>query len=561
MFPAVRRALSPTSMMMGGTNKDDHQPKHEKPKSPPAASDAESYADTYFREIGFKTGDNSLIGSTESPELDGDGDDDSRLLLVEDVDRSLGLLEDNSLATDVERAVAAAAADDDDDLENNNYSYLYGQQQHQQDSRSSGNSKNNSNGLIMSKAYSTPYHSYFGSFQQEQEEEEEDDAQEIVRPSPRNYNITYPENANDDVSISTLGEESIRRKPSPLYAHQRRAAAAAAAVEAALSNNKKHFAKTTTTTPGRHHHDHHQLDDQHLDLKKIRTGSTLEERPSEDSDDFHHRHLARHSKQQGTSRSSSEKEEEESAAEKLNIKRRWKFIYFIFGTSLILLSTAAVVLGFSIVELKNSENDEASSSSSSSDGTWVPEIPEEWVVKSSSSPPSTATTTENHDWELALQDVLQIIGTVSPQSLSSISDTSTPQYQALDWLVYNPDYFDYSVERVLQRWSMAVLYFSLGGGGSDDWATSTSTAGTTTTTTGTRQLSKSSLSESDPPSTEMVAWLSEDSHECLWYTTDLEDVCDSEGRLVGLHLSDMGLSGSIPPEVSLLSGSLGKYHY
>jgi hypothetical protein len=519
MFPAIKRKLSPRSAS------DSHTQDN---------GDAESYADTYFAEIGFKTGDNSLVGSTESPELDG-GES-----MLEDIDRSLGLLEDNSLATDVERAVADLAGPNSSS-ENN---YYYGSQaaatadhDHDQNHSSKSDRPSPSNGtsaLTMSKAYNAPFHSYFGAFA-DREDDEESSTAEIVRPSPRgSYNIAYPnaENAmhSDDVSISTLGEESVRRKPSPLYAQQQRAAA-----EKGRKTAKQH-SPTGTLVPGGVEGSHPPLDE--LELKKTRTGSTLEDRPSEDWEE----HLAKNSTTKAHSRQSSSSRHSTLGEDEAASKKRWRFIYFIMGSALLLLSTAAIVLGFSIAELKN-KSDEETDSSSSSNTAWVPELPKDWVKSSPTAAPVVPSTTSQPQpeslfdlVELAQEDLLQIVGTVSPDSLSSISDTTTAQYRAFDWMVHsNPDYFDYSVERVLQRWSMAVLYFSLGG---ESWQVPPLTSNR-------RRLSN-----------QTVEWLS-DAHECLWYTTDVEDVCDTEGRVVGLHLSNAGLSGSIPPEVSLLSDSLG----
>ena len=451
-------------------------------------SDVESYADTYFNEIGFKVGENSCMGSTESPDLDDEE------MLYKSSERSMGLLDDSSLATDIERAVASGVGEGHPGRPKQKPQSQQQQQQppHKQQREELKRPKSR-NGLSIAKAYNAPFHSYFGQLV--------NDDGPIVSPSA--YDISYHSKHVDDVSISTLGEDSIKRKPSPMYAQQR----------SGPPTSKEKKAPPDS-----------------LDLKQARTGSTLEERPSEDSNERSKKN-AKHSRQSSAARSAPQVVEPS--------EKRWRLIYFVIGTALILLATASVVLGFTIVQLKNSQPSKAQAPSS----TWMPSI-HHWTSSPTASPtepPSKKPSPQSSTVDAAIHDLLQMINAVSPDSLNSINDTSAPQYQAFEWTINDPEYMAYSVDQVLQRWAMAVIYFSLGGEG---WSMPP------------RRLAKN---ESSSVATQ-VDWLSY-SNECLWYTTDTErnNVCNDAGGLITLQLVNTGLVGTIPPEIALLGGTLGKW--
>jgi Leucine-rich repeat (LRR) protein len=112
----------------------------------------------------------------------------------------------------------------------------------------------------------------------------------------------------------------------------------------------------------------------------------------------------------------------------------------------------------------------------------------------------------------------------SPVSIRALGDQRSPQYRALRWsaddLQGSPDL---SEERILQRWTLAVFFFSLGG----------------------------------------EAWLSRDGwltreNECLWFSSspDDESICDELGRLKRIVLEGNNLQGGLPDELGLLSDSL-----
>lgn len=137
------------------------------------------------------------------------------------------------------------------------------------------------------------------------------------------------------------------------------------------------------------------------------------------------------------------------------------------------------------------------------------------------------------------QDLLSIIASFSPASIATVGDTATPQYQAFDWLVNDPRYLEYNIASVLQRWVLAVFFFSTGG---PEWKTENFPE---TFADGVTPLGK-------------TPWISY-TDECMWETTNLGDgakVCDDDNMVFAIHLKKLGLTGSIPIELGLLSSGL-----
>ena len=110
----------------------------------------------------------------------------------------------------------------------------------------------------------------------------------------------------------------------------------------------------------------------------------------------------------------------------------------------------------------------------------------------------------------------------------ALSDPSTPQYQALQWVTdrkIEDTVAVYTDARVLQQYSLATLYYSTNG--------------------------ESAWNRSD-------GWLSTTT-ECEWYGVECsqeEGGSEDSGLVVGLNLTDNGLDGTLPSDLVLLSASL-----
>jgi hypothetical protein len=111
----------------------------------------------------------------------------------------------------------------------------------------------------------------------------------------------------------------------------------------------------------------------------------------------------------------------------------------------------------------------------------------------------------------------------SPASLESLGEQSSPQFQALQWVGSDLGQHTFSNDRIIQRWVLAVLFYSTNGDAwqnADGWLTSLD--------------------------------------ECSWFTTSGGGICDDQGRITHVELRDNKLEGTLPRELSLLSNSLGK---
>lgn len=150
------------------------------------------------------------------------------------------------------------------------------------------------------------------------------------------------------------------------------------------------------------------------------------------------------------------------------------------------------------------------------------------------------TTSSNNESTTVLDTVKDYLVSVFPISAASLDDTTSPQYQALQWIsqgltgslrrrirgrrVQELD------ARLIQRWALAVLYFSTGGG----------VDGNTTSSSWTSD----------------AGWL-KSTNECEWSFV----VCDDSGSLTEVAIDDNALFGDIPPEIGLLGGSLRKLSF
>jgi hypothetical protein len=120
--------------------------------------------------------------------------------------------------------------------------------------------------------------------------------------------------------------------------------------------------------------------------------------------------------------------------------------------------------------------------------------------------------------------LLSLIESVSFDGGEALQNASSPQSQALEWLQQGINNTIEENWRLIQRYVLAVLYYSTSG---DTWL-------------------------------ENANWLSETS-ECTWYTDALDPICDENGRFLRIVLLGNNLQGTVPNELALLSDSLCKY--
>lgn len=128
-------------------------------------------------------------------------------------------------------------------------------------------------------------------------------------------------------------------------------------------------------------------------------------------------------------------------------------------------------------------------------------------------------------------DLRFVIGNYSPSSLPFLEDSKSAQAKAFAWMTRDPNYWDMEISTIVQRWTLAVVYYSTGG---PKWKT--------------EQL-PDTFAEGKSP------WLSY-SDECLWESSiqgTKGRVCDTDNNYFAIHLRNVGLMGTLPAELGLLS--------
>lgn len=142
------------------------------------------------------------------------------------------------------------------------------------------------------------------------------------------------------------------------------------------------------------------------------------------------------------------------------------------------------------------------------------------TFRADTSQPTVAPTTS--PTTMATTDVVLRLAPLSPGSLTAWSDPTTPQSRALAWLRGDQTADSYSNRQLVQRYSLATLYYSTDGPG---WNTGSS--GST--------------------------WLVPSVNECSWPGVECMTSVDD---IRVLRLTGAGLSGTLPPEFNLLSDTL-----
>jgi hypothetical protein len=121
--------------------------------------------------------------------------------------------------------------------------------------------------------------------------------------------------------------------------------------------------------------------------------------------------------------------------------------------------------------------------------------------------------------------LLQLLSGVSADGGAALRDPSSPQYRAMQWIRTPNNAGIYDDRRFIQRYALAVLYYSTRG---ESW----------------------SLSRS---------WLT-GANECDWYLAETgTPTCDDDGDIVTIALAENNLDGPLPRELALLGRSLSEY--
>jgi hypothetical protein len=200
-----------------------------------------------------------------------------------------------------------------------------------------------------------------------------------------------------------------------------------------------------------------------------------------------------------------------------------------------ILLLAIAVLGYNLYAVRNGMEpsffglDVTSWFSGNNDG-------DESSGSSSGSTTGTNSSSSTADPELMkrIQDTLLLFGSIPGIPMEEKwSETSSTQYAVLNWLASDPNAFAYSGTKIIQRYALGCFYWS--------------------------------LETADTEKHVLDTWMTYADECTSWTTTHNRDdkhgvaLCnESTGLVQSIHLEDVGLSGTIAPELALLSDSLGK---
>ncbi len=429
--------------------------------------------------------------------------------------------------------------------------------------------------------------------QQQQQQQSLQPKQQQLRRSPNpssvhaiSYVTQAPEHgysAGYEDDLSTLGDESIIRRGK--HNQQKQMQLAQKQLEHqqklkeqyAKSINKAHTKSTEEMSP--RSHDLSFTFSNVLDVnERIHTTSRLGYEITDDS------MTDRGGKEEFENDGKSDKQEEEGFIE----RNKWMIIKFIVIVSLFLLMVAAGVLVVSLLHMRSIANQteawtmgngnlaaattDDDDAATSDFGTYVPFVPKipAWpspfpatespsaspmdapsaspmeapsagpTISPSTLPPTVLVAGDVANSSSASEqakigtDLKFVIANFSPSSLPLLDDPTSAQSRAFDWMTKDPSYWNMEISRIVQRWTLAVLFYSTGG---PNWNV---------------EYFPEAVADDKSP------WLSY-SDECLWESTNddtLGLICDNDKNYFGIHLRNVGLTGSLPSELGLLSDHL-----
>lgn len=127
--------------------------------------------------------------------------------------------------------------------------------------------------------------------------------------------------------------------------------------------------------------------------------------------------------------------------------------------------------------------------------------------------------------------------------ITTLQIRDSPQYHALDWLIHDPNFEEYSNARLIQRWVLASFAFGLKDA---DW----------------RDTALSRSAHPALPQALMDSWVQYDTDECTWFFTQVDQaqLCNEDGLYQRIDLRSQNLSGTLPMEIALLSNHLERIY-
>jgi len=207
-------------------------------------------------------------------------------------------------------------------------------------------------------------------------------------------------------------------------------------------------------------------------------------------------------------------------------KRKMTMILLFSLVVLILGGAIVVVVLWQLEILFNPDGDESQSTPNTlpTPKPMLPVIPpttapSNAITMTPSSPLITAPSSAPSEIDRGI-DLLGLITEAYPKGRLALQNPNSPQTKALEWLESSGSSGASSVQKILQRYVLATVYYATNG---DNWIDGT-------------------------------GWLSE-GDECNWMSKT-QFPCNEKGEFTKLDLKENNLSGTLPAELEILSGTL-----
>jgi hypothetical protein len=199
--------------------------------------------------------------------------------------------------------------------------------------------------------------------------------------------------------------------------------------------------------------------------------------------------------------------------------RRFRCVLCVGCTLSIFLLGCIAILGYTLYSIRNDQ--EPSFFGFDISSLWKSDD----VEKTSSSPTDLVDSTRN----VLLESAASISGGLSMETV--LFDESSLQYKVLEWLVKDPQIQQNSNSKIVQRFALGCFYWT--------------------------------LENINTQKHILDTWMTYADECTSWKTTYDEGkktefgLCNDNGEVISIQLQSSGLSGTIVPELALLSNSLG----
>eukprot|EP00934_Nitzschia_sp_Nitz4_P007706 Nitzschia sp. Nitz4//scaffold101_size76361//23145//25622//NITZ4_005598-RA/size76361-augustus-gene-0.8-mRNA-1//-1//CDS//3329532146//7696//frame0 len=195
------------------------------------------------------------------------------------------------------------------------------------------------------------------------------------------------------------------------------------------------------------------------------------------------------------------------------------YVYAIVAAVALIVTISALAIAYAKLSKKDDN---------SKDGAFSPTDFAAWTNAPTMAPVPVPTEAPFVVPPAALEDLKQILADEGVDVASIEDAEGTPQYRSLRWLAADPAYFEYTDNRLVQRWALGVFAYGLKTGSAQELTLASTLEG----------------------------WLDYDTSECEWFSTTTGRACNGFGYYENLELAEVSAYGTLPDEIVLLAESL-----